>query len=442
MSQEVKIVFQPSGRTVHALPGTILLEAAARSGFIVHTPCGGAGTCGKCLVQIRSGNCPPTDGEITVLGEERITQGFRLACQARVSGPLTLDIPETSLIQTQQQILTEDSGEALEILPRVKKSRFTLASPSSETTSDLDRLRAAGVNAPISASALRTLPIALHSPDNTLTVVQVDDDVIAIEPGDTTTDCFGIAFDIGTTTLVGTLVNLMTGADLAGGALLAATLVAAPGLVRAVTRNAFGRQQRLHQGSEGRVIHRAPASHHWLGDRRRNRLRGRFGGTCSPAEEALQRRQVTGQIALAMGERTAPMARHQQANERRREHRVVGRAPVAPMHHQGQQAPARHAQAGPQVPLQQACVVAATTREQASAKGAQGGHRHGQSQHAAAGVRQLVEARRAREDFEAGQQHEETDRQVHQQRVKTAEKQTDIGRNVDHLGIASGTRQG
>lgn len=215
MSQEVKIVFQPSGRTVHALPGTILLEAAARSGFIINTPCGGVGSCGKCLVRIRSGNCPPTEDELAALGGEQIAQGFRLACRARVAGPLTIEIPETSLFQAQQQILTEDTGEALEVLPRVIKRCLAVPATSCETLSDTDRLHAAGVDAPLSLAALRALPGALRAADSTLTTIQVDDDIIAIEAGNTTGACHGIAFDIGTTTLVGTLVNLTTGEDLA-----------------------------------------------------------------------------------------------------------------------------------------------------------------------------------------------------------------------------------
>ena len=72
MEKEVKIVFEPSGRNVHALVGTVLLEVAARAGFIIETPCGGAGKCGKCLIRIREGKCPPTAGETAALGAARI----------------------------------------------------------------------------------------------------------------------------------------------------------------------------------------------------------------------------------------------------------------------------------------------------------------------------------------------------------------------------------
>ncbi len=216
MQKEVKIIFEPSGRAVHALPGTTILEAAARAGFIIHTPCGGGGKCAKCLIRIRSGNCPPTSKESAILGEDRIAEGFRLSCQARISSPVTIEVPEMSLFQTHQQILTRDSGESLDVLPRVRKMALTIPPDSpTDPESDLDRLRQAGVTAPFSVSALRALPRALRSPGATLTVVQVDDEIIAIEPGDTTATCHGIAFDIGSTTLVGTLVDLITGTDIA-----------------------------------------------------------------------------------------------------------------------------------------------------------------------------------------------------------------------------------
>lgn len=216
MSKEVKIVFQPSGRIVHTLPGTVILEAAALAGFIIHTPCGGTGKCAKCLVRIRGGSCPPTDQDLAALGDARIAEGFRLACKARITGPVTIEIPDSSLFQTHQQILTGDTGDTLEVRPRVQKTVVQIPpSAAHESRSDLERLQAAGVSAPLTLPALRSLPAVLRSPGGQLTVVQADHDVIAVEPGDTSAACYGIAFDIGSTTLVGTLVDLLTGTDLA-----------------------------------------------------------------------------------------------------------------------------------------------------------------------------------------------------------------------------------
>ncbi len=216
LPKEVKIVFEPSGRVVHALPDTILLEAAARAGFILHTPCGGSGKCGKCIVRIRHGKCPPTPAEIAALGEIRIAEGFRLACLAKVSGSITIEIPDTSLFQAHQQILTTDIGGVMDVTPRVIKKFIQLPPPGQyDEGSDLERLRAAIGTCPASISALQSLPVALRTSNFKVTTVQVDNVLIAVEPGDTTASCFGLAFDIGSTTLVGTLINLTTGKDMA-----------------------------------------------------------------------------------------------------------------------------------------------------------------------------------------------------------------------------------
>jgi uncharacterized 2Fe-2S/4Fe-4S cluster protein (DUF4445 family) len=217
LEREVKVTFEPSGRSVHALPGTVLLEAAARAGFIIQTPCGGAGKCGKCLVRISAGKCLPTDNDRAVLGEARVAEGFRLACQARIQNALTVEIPESSLFQAQQQILTADTKEALEVLPRVRKVYVELPPPTQdEPASDLERLRSRlGSFGVAGIAALRALPGALRQADFKVTAAVVDNELIAIEPGDTTALCYGLAFDIGSTTLVGTLVDLRTGADLA-----------------------------------------------------------------------------------------------------------------------------------------------------------------------------------------------------------------------------------
>jgi uncharacterized 2Fe-2S/4Fe-4S cluster protein (DUF4445 family) len=216
MSREVKVIFEPSGRHVYVLPETVILEAAARAGFILQTPCGGAGTCGKCLVRIRAGHCPPTEQEKQVIDARRLAAGFRLACQARIREPLTIDIPDSSLFQSQQKILTSDTREPVDVRPRVRKCYLELPPPTHEDArSDLDRITA--VTGPVTAalSALRALPRQLREAGFKVTAVIVDDELIAIEPGDTAAQCFGMAFDIGSTTVVGTLVDLTSGRDLA-----------------------------------------------------------------------------------------------------------------------------------------------------------------------------------------------------------------------------------
>jgi uncharacterized 2Fe-2S/4Fe-4S cluster protein (DUF4445 family) len=215
-NNEVKVIFEPSGRAVYVLPGTVMLEAAAQAGFIINSPCGGSGTCGKCVVLIRAGECPPQPNETAVLGHARVLGGARMACQARIVTPLTVEIPESSLFQAQQQILTGDAGGPVQVKPRIRKQYIELTPPTQhDANSDLDRVRAVVGDCQAHIAAVRQLPGALRTGGFKVTAVLVDDELIAVEAGDTTAACFGIAFDIGSTTLVGTLVNLATGADVA-----------------------------------------------------------------------------------------------------------------------------------------------------------------------------------------------------------------------------------
>ena len=87
------ITFQPSGKTIEAAPGSNLLESARKAGIDIDAPCGGKGTCGKCLVRIASGNVDSSS--LGVLTAEELADGFVLACKTKITGsPLTVEIPE------------------------------------------------------------------------------------------------------------------------------------------------------------------------------------------------------------------------------------------------------------------------------------------------------------------------------------------------------------
>lgn len=87
-------------REVAAAKGTTLMEALVAAGIMLRSDCGGRGRCGKCLVRVvgadRSGASPPDAGELGWLGEAGVAAGRRLACRTRVLGPIGLEIPEGS----------------------------------------------------------------------------------------------------------------------------------------------------------------------------------------------------------------------------------------------------------------------------------------------------------------------------------------------------------
>jgi uncharacterized 2Fe-2S/4Fe-4S cluster protein (DUF4445 family) len=217
-AQSVKVIFQPAGKSVAVLPGTELLEAAGLAGFALQTPCGGGGTCGKCRVRIAAGEC---EGGTTALSESQLAAGFRLACKAVVTGPITVEIPPESLLETEQQILVMDAGGKAVLDPAIRKLAFACKPPSDhDAVSDVERLQGAVGQVEIPYRLLRELPGFMRTNQWRGTAVLAGNRLIALEPGDTSKAVFGVAFDIGTTTIVGTLFDLATGEERAVAAMM------------------------------------------------------------------------------------------------------------------------------------------------------------------------------------------------------------------------------
>ncbi len=216
MTTEHKVTFQPSGRSVFVLPGTALVEAAGRAGSILQLPCGGRGTCGKCRVRIVAGRAGGDPDAHAALSQEQRDQGWRLACQTTVTEPLTVAVPAESTFEHQQQILVQDSGHAGCFDPGIAKRLVELAPPSqSDSRSDLTRLSEALGGVAVAPELVARLPGFLRSHNWRGTAVLSGDRLIGLEAGDTTGQVYGVAFDIGTTTVVGTLIDLADGRSLA-----------------------------------------------------------------------------------------------------------------------------------------------------------------------------------------------------------------------------------
>ncbi len=214
--KEVRVTFQPSGQRVFVLKGTSLLEAAGRVGIILQTPCGGAGTCGKCRVRIVSGDCTYDDNGKHALSCELLAEGYCLACQTKVNGELVVDISEESMFEHRQQILENDPGTKMEVKPVICKKYFKLDPPTSEDDrSDEARLIDSIGKIEIFVDLLRCIPSFMRCNDWEGTAVLSGNRLLAMEKGNTSARAYGVAFDIGTTTLVGTLFDLLTGNELA-----------------------------------------------------------------------------------------------------------------------------------------------------------------------------------------------------------------------------------
>ena len=212
----IKITFKPGNRLVYVLPGTSILEAAGRVGIVITSPCGGQGTCGKCRVQVIEGNIPPTSIEKKLLSKEDISSGVRLACQSKITSACIIYIPSTSR-ESAQQILTKGIQGKKEIKPSVWKKYVELQKPTLENPKASLNLIREAVKTSFHADIyiIRSLLETLNEADYKVTCVFSDGELISIEKGDTTKIDYGVAFDIGTTTLVGTLLDLNTGEELA-----------------------------------------------------------------------------------------------------------------------------------------------------------------------------------------------------------------------------------
>ncbi|NLB55533.1 MAG: DUF4445 domain-containing protein [Lentisphaerae bacterium] len=212
-SSQIRVVFQPYGRIVHVLKGTSILEAAVRAGIVLETPCGSNGTCGKCRVVIVGEASEPTVADKKFFSAKELSEGWRLACQNVIEVPRVIYVPPSSLFGSDQKILTDsESGNDLKTAPFINKKHFTLSHPTLEDdAADLLRLEQAIGEVETELSVIRRLPSFLRQNNFTGTAVLAGKKLIALESTDSTSRAYGIAFDIGTTTIVGQLLDLVTG---------------------------------------------------------------------------------------------------------------------------------------------------------------------------------------------------------------------------------------
>lgn len=207
----VRITFTPADREVRVPPGVNVFDAASWNGIAIDSTCGGHGTCKKCKVRILADAPIPSRHDERAFSSEQLTAGWRLACLANAQRDLDVEVPP---LLTRPKAATVGVGRQVILRPAVQKRYVELTEPTlSDQQSDVERLVAAldDLELRIDLHALRSLPNALRSSDYKVTAVVVDDVLIDVQPGDTSATRYGIAFDLGTTTVVATLLDLSTG---------------------------------------------------------------------------------------------------------------------------------------------------------------------------------------------------------------------------------------
>lgn len=220
------VTFQPDNRTIEAKNGANLAELIKKAGIEFDLQCGGKGTCGKCIVTIKSGLIDSED--YSILSRDELSDGFVCACRARVSdtdlvvmlpnyikqskGKFTDSLEDSKLVQ--QNLFPKN----FDYNPLAVKWMVNVPPPTLlDGISDIDRLTRQlqtgwgieEISYPL--PVIRQVADALREKKGEMTVILVREPnrfhIVGIEPGDTTSKQFGIAVDIGTTTIAVQLIN-------------------------------------------------------------------------------------------------------------------------------------------------------------------------------------------------------------------------------------------
>jgi len=211
----VKLDFAPSNQSFKVPPGVSVFDAASWNGIAIDSTCGGHGTCKKCKVQITEGIVPISRLDIRAFSQEELKNGWRLACVARATENLAITVPAMT---TRPKAATVGVGRQVILRPAVQKRYLELEEPTlHDQRPDIQRVKDAidDLEVDVEFHVLQKLPTVLRKNNFKVTAVIVDDLLIDIEPGDTTDKRFAIAYDLGTTTVVATLLDLNSGTPVA-----------------------------------------------------------------------------------------------------------------------------------------------------------------------------------------------------------------------------------
>ncbi len=232
----VKVTFQPNNVSIEVPQGENLIRAAMAAGVHINASCGGDGVCGKCRVIIE-------EGQVESDASDRISdadwdKGYRLACKSALTGDVTVRVPvestiDTSALQRQtprktatvQQIEFSDIKEQGLFLPAVEELYLEMQPPDAQDhLPDVTRL----VNhlrmhhdehgLEVSLPVIRKFPSVFREQDFKVTVRLArpvrssgKTQIINVQAGDTTAQHYAVAMDIGTTTIYGQMVDLVSG---------------------------------------------------------------------------------------------------------------------------------------------------------------------------------------------------------------------------------------
>ena len=203
-----------SQTTTHVPAGTTLFHAAHWAGIPIESTCGGRGTCGKCKVRVLEGHAERTLADYRHISDG-LDEGWRLSCQSEVTEDMLVEVPRPMSVP---KAATMGVGRFVLLEPNAVKYRLELGAPTLEAPRSrlqrvTDALDAEGIEVSHAASVLPKLAAAIDEEEpSTITATVIGDRLVDVEPGDTRDRSFGVALDVGTTTVVATLMDLHAGA--------------------------------------------------------------------------------------------------------------------------------------------------------------------------------------------------------------------------------------
>ncbi|MEM3699674.1 MAG: ASKHA domain-containing protein [Candidatus Bathyarchaeia archaeon] len=223
LPENVKILFEPQAKRVQTSKETTVFQAAKDAGIEIRSECGGKGLCGKCRILVKKPRdlSTLTESERKHLTIFEIDEGYRLACQAKVLKDTVIVIPPESSFEFRRIQIT-GKERFLEPKPVVKKFFVRLPKPTlSDIRPDYERLFDALLkvekfgHVEIDYDVLKELPDVLRQSNFKATITLWDKRrIISVESGNTSKELFGFAVDIGTSKIVGYLVDLISGKTL------------------------------------------------------------------------------------------------------------------------------------------------------------------------------------------------------------------------------------
>ncbi len=225
-----RVIFQPSGRRGEIEEGKTVLEASRELGVEIESLCGGQRSCGKCKVKLEEGHLERygitsltrnltafTLEEENFITDKEKSEGYRLACSAEVKGDILIFVPEES--RAEKQVIRKEAGEKeIRLNPAIRLYHLKITPPTfHDPLGDFERvMESLNKNHRLSSltidyPTLLKLSKTLRQGNWEITAaIWMEREIIDVKPG-RIEDVYGLAVDIGTTTVAGYLCNLRNG---------------------------------------------------------------------------------------------------------------------------------------------------------------------------------------------------------------------------------------